>query len=100
MLAYCVSKAALDQFTRCVALELAPKGVRVNAVSPGVIITELQKRGGLSEEAYANVCAKCVIVTTQDYVLCTLFGNPPPPICCVHTKSMAPYIDCEKPSYI
>jgi len=53
-LAYCVSKAALDQFTRCVALELAPKGVRVNAVSPGVIITELQKRGGLSEEAYAN----------------------------------------------
>ena len=99
MLAYCVSKAALDQFTRCVALELAPKGVRVNAVSPGVIITELQKRGGLSEEAYANVCAKCVIVTTQDYVLCTLFGNPLPP-CCVHTKSMAPYIDCEKPSYI
>jgi len=54
VLAYCVSKAALDQFTRCVALELAPKGVRVNAVSPGVIITELQKRGGLSEEAYAN----------------------------------------------
>ena len=53
-------KAALDQFTRCVALELAPKGVRVNAVSPGVIITELQKRGGLSEEAYANVSAKCV----------------------------------------
>jgi len=54
VLAYCVSKAALDQFTRCVALELAPKGVRVNAVSPGVIITELQKRGGLNEEAYAN----------------------------------------------
>ncbi|XP_017082257.1 3-oxoacyl-[acyl-carrier-protein] reductase FabG-like [Drosophila eugracilis] len=54
VLAYNVSKAAVDQFTRCVALELAPKGVRVNAVNPGVIITELQRRGGLDEEAYAT----------------------------------------------
>ena len=52
VLGYNISKAALDQFTRCVALELAPKGVRVNAVNPGVIITELQKRGGLTDEAY------------------------------------------------
>ncbi|EDW84035.1 uncharacterized protein Dwil_GK13928 [Drosophila willistoni] len=52
VLAYNVSKAAVDQFTRCVALELAPKGVRVNSVNPGVIITELQRRGGLDEEAY------------------------------------------------
>jgi NAD(P)-dependent dehydrogenase (short-subunit alcohol dehydrogenase family) len=41
ILPYCVSKAALDQFTRCVALELAPHGVRVNAVNPGVVVTEL-----------------------------------------------------------
>lgn len=54
VLAYCMSKSALDQFTRCVALELAPKQVRVNAVNPGVTITELQKRGGLSDEAYAK----------------------------------------------
>ncbi|BFF91598.1 glucose 1-dehydrogenase-like [Drosophila madeirensis] len=54
VLAYNVSKAAVDQFTRCVALELAPKGVRVNSVNPGVIITELQRRGGLDEEAYAK----------------------------------------------
>lgn len=54
VLAYNISKAGVDQFTRCVALELAPKGVRVNAVNPGVIVTELQKRGGLSDEAYAN----------------------------------------------
>ncbi|XP_026324678.1 uncharacterized protein LOC113233714 [Hyposmocoma kahamanoa] len=53
VLAYNVSKAAVDQFTRCVALELAPKGVRVNCVNPGVILTELQKRGGLSDEQYA-----------------------------------------------
>merc|ERR1719266_1510404 len=52
VLAYNVSKAAVDQFTRCVALELAPKQVRVNSVNPGVIITELQKRGGLDQERY------------------------------------------------
>lgn len=53
VLAYNVSKAAVDQFTRCVALELAAKGVRVNCVNPGVILTELQKRGGLNNEQYA-----------------------------------------------
>ena len=35
VLAYNLSKAAVDQFTRCVALELAPKNVRVNCVNPG-----------------------------------------------------------------
>ena len=53
VLAYNISKAAVDQFTRCVALELAPKGVRVNAVNPGVVLSELQKRGGLDDEKYA-----------------------------------------------
>jgi NAD(P)-dependent dehydrogenase (short-subunit alcohol dehydrogenase family) len=53
VLAYCVSKAALDQLTRCSALELAAKGVRVNAVNPGVVVTEIHKRGGMSHEAYA-----------------------------------------------
>lgn len=52
VLAYCVSKAATDQLTRCAALELAPKGVRVNAVNPGVVITNLHKRGGMSDENY------------------------------------------------
>ena len=53
VLAYCVSKAALDQLTRCASLELAPKGVRVNAVNPGVVVTQIHKRGGMNEEAYA-----------------------------------------------
>merc|ERR1711970_361941 len=52
VLAYNVSKAALDQLTRCTALELAPKQIRVNSVNPGVVITELQKRGGLDEAKY------------------------------------------------
>ena len=41
LLAYVVSKAGVDAFTRCAALDLAPHGVRVNAVNPGVVVTEL-----------------------------------------------------------
>jgi NAD(P)-dependent dehydrogenase (short-subunit alcohol dehydrogenase family) len=52
VLAYCVSKAGLDQLTRCAALELASKGIRVNAVNPGVVVTEIHKRAGMSEEDY------------------------------------------------
>ncbi len=52
VLAYCVSKAGIDQLTRCSALELAPKGIRVNAVNPGVVVTNIHKRGGMDEEAY------------------------------------------------
>jgi NAD(P)-dependent dehydrogenase (short-subunit alcohol dehydrogenase family) len=54
VLAYCVSKSGLDQLTRCAALELAPKGVRVNAVNPGVVVTQIHKRGGMNEETYAS----------------------------------------------
>jgi NAD(P)-dependent dehydrogenase (short-subunit alcohol dehydrogenase family) len=53
LLAYCVSKAAVDQLTRCAALDLAPQRVRVNAVNPGVVVTNLHKRGGMDEARYA-----------------------------------------------
>jgi len=49
VLAYNMSKAALDQLTRCVALEVAEHGVRVNAVNPGVIITPVSKNAGMGE---------------------------------------------------
>jgi len=54
VLAYNVSKAGVDQLTRCAALELAPKGVRVNAICPGVTVTNLHKEGGMNEDAYAK----------------------------------------------
>lgn len=49
-LAYSLSKAALDHFTRCVALELAPDGVRVNSINPGFVKTNLLKDTGLTED--------------------------------------------------
>ena len=52
ILAYCVSKAGLDQLTRCAALELAVKGVRVNAVNPGVVVTAAHVSGGMDAATY------------------------------------------------
>lgn len=46
LLSYCVSKSAIDTLTRCLALELAPHGVRVNAINPGVVVSELHTVGG------------------------------------------------------
>ncbi|XP_072939778.1 3-oxoacyl-[acyl-carrier-protein] reductase FabG-like [Epargyreus clarus] len=59
VLAYCMSKSALDQFTRCVALELALKGVRVNAVNPGVITTGIHKKTSMNDEQYEEFLKKC-----------------------------------------
>jgi NAD(P)-dependent dehydrogenase (short-subunit alcohol dehydrogenase family) len=52
LLSYCISKAGLDQFTRCAALDLAAKKIRVNAINPGVVVTNLHKRSGMSDEKY------------------------------------------------
>ena len=41
--AYAVSKAAVVQLTRVMALELANKGVRVNALAPGYVVTEINR---------------------------------------------------------
>jgi len=46
---YNSAKGALDQLTRCTALELSPHGIRVNGVAPGFIETELSIVGGVNE---------------------------------------------------
>ena len=51
VVAYNMSKAAVDHLVRTCALEVASQGVRVNAVNPGVIITDIHKRGGMTSEA-------------------------------------------------
>jgi NAD(P)-dependent dehydrogenase (short-subunit alcohol dehydrogenase family) len=53
VLAYCVSKAGVDHLTRCAAIEMAPLGVRVNAVNPGVTVTNLHRRSGMDDTQYA-----------------------------------------------
>jgi len=56
---YCASKAALEQLTRCWALELAPQRVRVNAVASGPVESDfLEKRMGLSREQAEAVKAQ------------------------------------------
>ncbi|MDP6449339.1 MAG: SDR family oxidoreductase [Lentisphaeria bacterium] len=47
---YCSSKAAVIRMTECVALELAPAGVRVNSVCPGNVATDMHWNA-LKEEA-------------------------------------------------
>ena len=48
---YNASKGAINQLTRVMALALADKGVRVNAVAPGTIATELAKNAVLTSDA-------------------------------------------------
>lgn len=59
---YCISKAALNQFSKCAAMDLAPKGIRVNAVNPGVIRTPIHATF-LSSEAQADEFMKALAKT-------------------------------------
>jgi NAD(P)-dependent dehydrogenase (short-subunit alcohol dehydrogenase family) len=54
-LAYCVSKGGLNQLTRNCAIALAPYGVRVNAVGPGTIATEMAAQVGLTGDGMRPV---------------------------------------------
>jgi NAD(P)-dependent dehydrogenase (short-subunit alcohol dehydrogenase family) len=60
---YCMSKAAIDQLTRCASVDLAKAGIRVNAVNPGVIETNLQKTGGQTDEQYASFLKRSIETT-------------------------------------
>lgn len=56
---YNVSKGGINQLTRVMALALADKGVRVNAVAPGTIATELASKAVLtSDEAKARIMSR------------------------------------------
>lgn len=49
--AYCVSKAAVHHFTRCLAMEVAQHGITVNAIGPGATVTNLRKSSGVPDPA-------------------------------------------------
>jgi len=52
---YCSSKGAIVTFTKCLAAEMAPYKVNVNAISPGWVATEHAKSGGRFEEGLKHV---------------------------------------------
>ncbi|XP_075984113.1 3-oxoacyl-[acyl-carrier-protein] reductase FabG-like [Anticarsia gemmatalis] len=60
---YCLSKAGVDSFTRIAAIELAAFGVRVNAVSPGPVYTNVFKNcnmpGSMDDFAAVTLLKKC-----------------------------------------
>jgi NAD(P)-dependent dehydrogenase (short-subunit alcohol dehydrogenase family) len=53
--AYAATKGGVDALTRALAVELAPAGIRVNAVAPGVVeVPRYHERPGYHREMYAN----------------------------------------------
>jgi len=55
---YCISKAGVDQLTRCMALELGPHKIRTNAVAPVVTMTPLGKKAWSDPERRAAMLSK------------------------------------------
>lgn len=55
---YSVSKGGLLQLTRAMALSLAPYGIRVNAIGPGSIMTDLLKSVGSDKEAKRRILSR------------------------------------------
>ncbi|XP_012269312.2 L-xylulose reductase [Athalia rosae] len=55
---YCASKAALDQLTRVMALELGPHNIRTNTVNPTVVMTEMGRLGWSDPEKAASMKGK------------------------------------------
>lgn len=56
---YSMSKAALDQFTKCSSNELAKHGIRVNSVNPGLIETPIFHAVGMTSDEISEVIDFC-----------------------------------------
>ncbi|GHH37276.1 SDR family NAD(P)-dependent oxidoreductase [Lentzea cavernae] len=78
---YVAAKAGLEGFTRATALDLAPFGITVNAIGPGVVVTEMTKvsagRAGRTVEEHVEVMRKSIprgrVGTPHDIARAVLF---------------------------
>lgn len=52
---YGLSKTAINMYSKCASLELAPRGIRVNSVNPGVIRTPFYEKLGIDETEVKNL---------------------------------------------
>ena len=55
---YCVSKGGVDQLTKVMALSLAPYGIRVNAIGPGSIMTDILRGIATDQEAKRRLLSR------------------------------------------
>ena len=73
---YCCSKAAVDMATKCFALELGPKNIRVNALNPTWVRTELSRKLWTSPEETEKVLKEIPLrslVEVEDVANAALF---------------------------
>ena len=76
MTAYCVSKAGLTMLTKCMALELARYGIRVNTLAPGLTRTDINRKD-LEDEAFLKARLERIplrkVGTPEDLVAAAVF---------------------------
>ena len=68
---YAASKAAMNSWNRTASTELAPKGIRVNAINPGPVETPIFSKTGMSDEQISGFAA-----TLKDTIPLGRFGKP------------------------
>ncbi|CAG2169085.1 unnamed protein product [Oppiella nova] len=66
--AYGLTKCALDNLTKCMAMELGPKGIRVNSILPGIILTPMIGESSFSDEQAIMYCESMYPLKRPGYV--------------------------------
>lgn len=59
---YCITKAGLDQFTKCSAITLSSKGIRVNSINPATIRTPIFETIGIDADSFCEEDKKNYLV--------------------------------------
>ncbi|CAP20874.1 Protein CBG24212 [Caenorhabditis briggsae] len=71
---YSIAKAALDQYTRSSAIDLIQHGIRVNSVSPGIVVTGFIGAAGLEYESARKFYEK--LASNKQWIPAMVAGKP------------------------